>query len=244
MLTRRSILGGASAASLALMSSRTVMALSASPLSAVVTLNGQTFTYNESSGRDLGNFVSDIGGFTQRCIRCDVAGSPLTVFFRPDANSDRAEVVFELGRVFGGSAANLGAYSVSIYRGGVLLVTVAVPSHYWFSRWRWQSSPRPIVGNIAQLISQNLLPPYNPVSGGATTTTATSTSSLSCIYDAVLKRKVCSTTTSLTPVTVTSTPTDLISNVVAYTVMGLANVTPYMPQTGERDDIGLVTESQ
>ena len=141
MFTRRSILGSVSAASFVL-ASNSVTALAASPLSAVVTLNGQTFTYNETSGRDLGNFVSAIGGFTLRCIRCDVAGSPLTVLFRPDVNSDRAEVVFELGRVFSGTPANLRAYSVSIYRGGAFLAKVDVPAHYWFSRWRWQSPTR------------------------------------------------------------------------------------------------------
>ncbi len=239
MFTRRSILGSVSAASFVL-ASNSVTALAASPLSAVVTLNGQTFTYNETSGRDLGNFVSAIGGFTLRCIRCDVAGSPLTVLFRPDVNSDRAEVVFELGRVFSGTPANLRAYSVSIYRGGAFLAKVDVPAHYWFSRWRWQSSQRPIVGNVEHLIGQGLLPPYHPTSAAAPSVPAPVTSTLNCVLD-LSKQKVCSTTSS-TPLVATAA--DLLKSFVSYTVMGLAGITAYMPQTGERDDIGLVTESQ
>src|SRR4051812_24846010 len=70
------------------------------PLKAVITLGGIVYTFNETDGRDLGNFVSDIGGFTQRCVRTDVSGIPISVFFRPDLNTDRVEIVFEYGRVF------------------------------------------------------------------------------------------------------------------------------------------------
>src|SRR5215831_7982464 len=81
------------------------------PLSAVVTLNGVNYTYSESQGKNLGDFVSSIGSFTQGCVRCDVSGFPLTVFFRPDRTSTRAEVVFELGRLFNNpTPANLGPY--------------------------------------------------------------------------------------------------------------------------------------
>ncbi|MHB1204530.1 MAG: hypothetical protein ACYCZX_03105, partial [Rhodospirillaceae bacterium] len=172
-------------------------------LSARVTLGGTIYEYREDAGVDLGDFVSGIGGFTQRCVRCDVAGLPLSVFFRPDRTSSRVEVVFELGRVFSPTAVNLGTYTVEISRGDQVLATVSVPQHYWFARWRWQSAPRPVVGNVDALMSRNLLPPY-----------AHPTSTLSL------------------PPPVPYTP---------YTVMGLAGVTAYMPQTGERPDIGLLT---
>ncbi len=130
-------------------------------LKAVITYKGQSYTYDESTGRDMGDFVSDIGGFTQRCIRSEVAALPLTVFFRPDRNTDRVEVVFELGRLFNGTPVNFDAYTVVISRAGQVLANVSVPAHYWFSRWRWQSTPRPVVGNIGTLISQGLLPNYD-----------------------------------------------------------------------------------
>ncbi len=174
----------------------------ASNLRAVITIGANTYEVRQDQATDLGNFVSDIGGFTQRCLRADVAGLPMTVFFRPDVSGDRVEVVFELGRLFNAAPANLGAYSASIYRGNTLLATVDVPAHYWFSRWRWQSAPRPVVGNIDILIAQGLLPPY------------------------------------------TRAAEAVIVTAQAYTIMGLAGVTPYMPSTGERADIGMVTEPQ
>lgn len=181
----------------------TTTTTTASDLQVSITLNGSVYTALASQGQDLGNFVSDIGGFTQRCIRCDVPGLPMTVFFRPDLNSSRVEVVFELGRLFNATPANLGAYTVVISAGSQALANISVPAHYWFSRWRWQSAPRPIVGNIDTLISQNLLPPYNR-----------------------------------------STTPPLVSSSQTYTIMGLAGVEAYMPATGERPDIGIVTEHQ
>src|SRR6201999_4465786 len=55
----------------------------------------------------------------------------------------------------------LGAYTVAISRGSQLLTTINVPAHYWRSRWRWQSTPRPVVADVAALIQQGLLPPYD-----------------------------------------------------------------------------------
>jgi hypothetical protein len=131
------------------------------PLSALVELNGVKYLYKEDQGKDLGDFVSDIGGFTQACIRSDVAGFPLTVFFRPDRTSDRIEVVFELGRLFDNpTAAHIGPYTITIFSGDRELAHEQVAEHYWHSRWRWQSAPRPVIGKPATLIEQNLLPPY------------------------------------------------------------------------------------
>ena len=139
---------------------RPAQAASYPPLTATVTLDGRSYVYREDQGTDLGDFVSDIGGFTQRCIRSEVAGCPLTIFFRPDRTSDRAEVVFELGHLFNAKPSNLGAYSVVIARNGQTLANVSVPQHYWFSRWRWQSAARPIVGDVDKLMAQDLLPHY------------------------------------------------------------------------------------
>lgn len=303
-----------------------------SPLTATVTLGGKTFQFRQESGQELGDFVSEIGGFTQRCIRCEVAGCPLTVYFRPDRDSDRAEVVFELGQLFDVTPANLGAYTVVIARGGAVLATIPVPHHYWFSRWRWQSAPRKVVRTAQSLIASNLLPPYAQAEGGqaslaaqsATASAAASSSggeggvfrgqlvpmqivqtyplslkvgqrytfSIDAPRNAQVMMAVASnanwlaysvsngetgTTLSYTPTQATSfslivasmnavggayaiamtpfgqqqppaptnerpSPTPSLPS--SYSIMGLAGLTASMPRTGERDDIGVVTEPQ
>lgn len=132
-------------------------------LSATVIVNGKPFEFRSRDGQDLGDFHGQ--NFVQRCIRVMRPDSPITVFFRPDRTSDRTEVVFELGRIWG--AANKAAahmpngYQAVIKRGGETLATVDVPKHWWFSRWRWQSSPRPVIATPEQLIAAKLLPPYS-----------------------------------------------------------------------------------
>jgi hypothetical protein len=164
------------------------------------------YEYSEAAGADLGDFISEIGRFTQSCIRCDHPDLPLSVFFRPDRSSGRVEVVFELGRLFNASADDMPPYTATIFRGSQLIATIEVPVHYWSSRWRWQSAPRPLIGDADALIDEKLLPPY-----------VWPSSNLSTVAAVPLK---------------------------PYTIMGLAGITPYMPQTGERPDIGLLTESQ
>ena len=72
-------------------------------LKAVVSLQGRNYEFRQENGVDLGDFASPIGGFTQRCIRVDLPGFPLSVFFRPDRDGQRVEVVFELGRLWSGA---------------------------------------------------------------------------------------------------------------------------------------------
>ncbi len=97
------------------------------------------------------------------------------------------------------------SYNVTIMRGDKTVFRTNVPQHYWFSRWRWQSAPRPVTGKVDSLIQSGLLPHYE---AGAT-------------YGAGRGVKAQS-----------------------YQIMALAGITSYMPTTGERDDIGPVTESQ
>ena len=195
-----------------------------------------------------------------------MSGSPLTVFFRPDRTSSRLEVVFELGRMWASATpANLGAYTAQIYQGSTLLATIAVPAHYWYSRWRWQSSPRPVVGSVSQMLQQGLLPPYDQSSiapppapplpahpyqmpDGSWVNLDVLTQMESGNYanasqlvvTAIMNAQKQATTTVATQ----PDPTPALGGAAVYTVMGLAGVTAYMPQTGERPDIGLVTEPQ
>ena len=213
-MRRRDLLTGLGLSAVALTSARSLRAagVQASPdsdLSAVVTINGgKSLEYRAASGQDLGDFHGQ--NFVQRCIRVMRPDSPLTVFFRPDRTSDRVEVVFELGRIWGAAnraAADLGAYRAEIKRGNETLAAIDVPKHWWFSRWRWQSSPRPVIATPEQLIGAKLLPPYSRQVG-----------------------KMASA---------------IDVGVIAYRgPMDNAGVVEYAPMTGERPDIGPVTECQ
>jgi hypothetical protein len=175
-------------------------------MTAIIEYQGSTYRYEEPTGVDLGDYIDPQKRFVQSCRRVVNDQLPLTVFFRPDRDSHRAEVVFELGRLWSKTPpANLGAYKATILRGDRTVFTTDVPFHYWYSRWRWQSSPRPVTTKVSDLMASGLLPPYdNRVNQG------------------------------------TAHPTRAFS----YKIMDVAGITRDMPMTGERNDIGPVTEYQ
>jgi hypothetical protein len=181
-------------------------AAAATDIAVEVALNGQTYRYDAASGSDLGPYTDPQGQFVQDCIRVNHPQLPLSIFIRPDRGSDRLEVVFELGRVWDAQEpANLPAYQARIFRGTTSLASVDVPAHYWFSRWRWQSSPRPVRAKPAQLMDQWLMPQLSDR-----------------LHPAM----------------------DPMRRAERYEPMGLAGLAPYMGSTGERNEIGLLTEVQ
>jgi len=167
---------------------------------------GKTYVFDEAMGIDLGDYVEPGGHFTQRSLLTIHPELPsFRVIFRPDASGARDEVIFELGDTTAGTvAANMTAYTVKICQRDAVLATIDVPEHYWYSRWRWQSSPRPVIYNIEELQDAGMLP----------------------YFDMELSTK--------RPLSATR----------VYTPMKLAGLTAYMASTGERDEIGLVTEAQ
>lgn len=175
------------------------------PMVAIVEYQGTTYRYDEANGDDLGDYVDPRKRFVQGCKRVAHEKLPLTVYFRRDRGSERAEAVFELGRIWSQAApANLDAYKASIMRNGRVVFTTEVPEHFWHSRWRWQSAPRPVTQSPAELIAAGLLPHYDG--------------------------SVCPFTPASKPFT--------------YSPMTLAGLAPNGGMTGERGDIGLVTEWQ
>lgn len=171
-----------------------------------VVLNGQTYRYDGATGIDLGAYSDPQGQFVQDCFRVNHPALPLSIFIRPDRGADRLEVVFELGRLWVTTEPqNLPQYQAKIIRGPTTLATIDVPFHYWRSRWRWQSAPRPIRTTAAQLMGQWLIPPLSD---------------------------------KLRPL---ATP---MRTVPEYSPMGLADLMAYMGASGERPEIGLVTELQ
>jgi hypothetical protein len=176
------------------------------PVSAVIEHQGNTYRYDETAGTDLGDYVDPQKRFVQGCVRVTHDQLPMTVFFRRDRGSNRAEAVFELGRLWSKAPpANLDDYHVTIIRGDKTVFATDVPHHYWFSRWRWQSGPRPVTAKVSALMASGLLPHFdNSVHNGTARPTRPQT----------------------------------------YKIMELAGLTRSMPMTGERDDIGPVTEQQ
>ena len=178
----------------------------AGPLTALIEYHGTTFRYDELSGSDLGNYTDPRNRFVQSCVRVNHNELPLIIFFRRDASSGRAEVVFELGRIWSKAApANLDVYRVTILRGDNVVFASDVPQHFWYSRWRWQSAQRAVSSNVADLIASGLLPHYdNSANRGSARP---------------LRRQ-------------------------SYEIMGLAGIVRSMGATGERPEIGPVTEAQ
>src|SRR5215472_2136215 len=157
------------------------------------------------AGTDLGDYVDPQGRFVQTCRLASSERLPLSVHFRRDRNSERAEVVFELGRIWNTEPINLDSYKVSIQRGSTVVYTTEVPRHFWFARWRWQSAPRNVTARISELTRSGLLP----------------------VYDA---RVNVGSAHPPKPHT--------------YEIMGLADVAGHMGMTGDRGDIGPLTEPQ
>src|SRR6188768_757742 len=127
--------------------------------------SGET-VYEEAGAENLGDYVDPDGAFVQHCYRAprqDDALPGLTVWFRPDADGGRREVIVELGvpLVASLTPANLGAYTAEIWDDDTLVATVEVPSHPWYARWRWQSAPRPVRVSRETLIAEGKVPHYD-----------------------------------------------------------------------------------
>ena len=177
----------------------------ASDVAVEIDVGGKTFRYDATAGTDLGAYTDPQGQFVQDCIRVNHPQLPLSVFIRPDRGSNRLEVVFELGRLWSTQTpANLPKYQARIFKGAATVATIDVPAHYWLSRWRWQSAPRPVRATPAQLMDQWLMPRIG--AGPA--------------------------------------PNVPMLKAVAYEPMGLAGLAAYEGATGERPEIGLMTEEQ
>jgi hypothetical protein len=120
-----------------------------------------------ADGIDRGDWIDPRGAYVQN--RIDVTNSALSGFvvqFRCDTDDSddpsRVEVVLELGdTAVGAEAFNMGEYVATIWDGDTQLCAIDVPAHYWYSRWRWQSAPRPIVATIEELQAEGLLPRFD-----------------------------------------------------------------------------------
>ena len=123
------------------------------------------YEYYPQDGTELDPYVDPQGAFVQRCILCapDPDLPDLVVWYRPDADSDREEWVFELGSLnWSTPQANLDAYTAVITCKNGDEVTIELPRpHGWFARWRWQSAPRPVRRSYQTLADLNLIPHFD-----------------------------------------------------------------------------------
>src|SRR5258708_2251423 len=93
--TRRGFLIGAGSFATGAALGRSARAADMPQLQVILETPGGVLRFDAAAGRDLGDFAGP--GFTQRCILTTLPDQPFRVMFRPDRDSDRLEVVVELG---------------------------------------------------------------------------------------------------------------------------------------------------
>lgn len=130
-------------------------------MSVTLDFGTEKLSFYESDSIDAGSYL---GEFVHQHCRLVRIGA-WTVFFRPDANGTRDEVVVE----YGGWPTPAGAtpshiltpFTATISRDGTVLAMVSVPKQFWMTRWRWQSAARPIVRKAADLYALRALLPLS-----------------------------------------------------------------------------------
>lgn len=214
-LSRRKLLQGSVSAVLTL-PQVTISPAGRVPLTAIVTVQGQApVTFREVDGQDLGTYNDPAGRFSQRCILTRNAALPgFAALFRPDVSGGREEVVFELGTLFAAGVGHLGVYSVDIMAGSALLFRQTMPLTF---------------GGTAPAHYWRSRWRWNPTPRPPTGATASAL-----IAAGLLPNYSEAITGGFTPA----------SPVSAYAPMGLAGLTGDMRGTGERPEIGPVTEPQ
>ena len=160
---RRRFLGMALCASAAAQSGNCPEAAAAAAGTIRVTREGsQQIVYDLATARDAGAFQG--AGFVQQCFVLPRSSAlpALGVWYRPDADGRRHEVVLELSDAFARQAFEPGGYTVVLEIGGRTVLSGAVPRHFWSARWRLQSAPRPRYRAAADLVRAGLVPAYRP----------------------------------------------------------------------------------
>ncbi len=132
---------------------------------------GNVAVFSGASAVDQGDFVGEF--VRQKCyLAKDPAYPDWRVYFRVDADAAgtrklgagaRDEVIVEYGRSTGGTPVHRTvAYTASITKDGVVQALYAVARHWWYARWRYQSSPRPVVRTPATLKARGWIPNFGP----------------------------------------------------------------------------------
>jgi hypothetical protein len=148
--------------------------LASPPLDLSVRLDfggGNVATFSGSDAVDKGDYVGEF--VRQKSYLCTNPSFPdWRVWFRSDADASgnrltapspgwRDEIIVEYGRSTSGTPAHrLSSYVATIRKNGAIVHEANVPMHFWFARWRYQSSPRRVVRTPATLVARNWLPSF------------------------------------------------------------------------------------
>lgn len=121
--------------------------------------DGTSLSFRDGEAQDAGDYTGPL--VHQKCFVAH-GRNGWTIFFRPDADGSRDEIVVERGRLVlpnGEIPQNiLEPYTAVISKQGRELARITVPFHWWWSRWRWQSAPRRIVRKPEDIAA--FVPPY------------------------------------------------------------------------------------
>jgi hypothetical protein len=126
-------------------------------LGVTLNLGSSVLTFTDSDGVDMGDYV---GEFVHQQCRMVVNGN-WRVFFRPDRDGKRDEIVIEYGRSTVGPINHVTLpYTATVTKLGSPLASFTVNRHWWGGRWRFQSSPRPVVRPPATLKARRWVPNF------------------------------------------------------------------------------------
>jgi hypothetical protein len=133
--------------------------------------NGSVARFSGASAVDVGDFAGEF--VHQKCyLAQDPAYPDWRVYFRVDADASgqrivapatgwRDEVIVEYGRSKSGKPTHwITPYTATITKNGATVYTATVAKHYWYARWRYQSSERPIVRTPAMLKARGWIPNF------------------------------------------------------------------------------------
>lgn len=128
----------------------------------MVMADGTQHVFSAAQGEQLDDYIDPLGQFRMHCILCHADTLPdAWAFYRPDEGSGREEWVVEFGSPWSTNVRDLGAYTANIVKLDGTTVSISVPYHWWFSRWRWQSAPRPVRAKGIDLMRAGLIPFLN-----------------------------------------------------------------------------------
>jgi len=137
---------------------RPATAVTASLTATLVFADGSpTLMFAEVDAQTIGAWTNPNTGAVQSIKK--LRSGEWTIYFRPEVDGSRHEIVFEYGTLWG-TFANKGAYTVTINGWGSAPIVVSVPQHWWRGRWRWQSAVRPLTANASDLLATKKLPPF------------------------------------------------------------------------------------
>ena len=126
-------------------------------------LDGTVYPFHEAGAPTSATTTDPHGRFVQRCVAATSRRCPRSraVPPRQGRRARRGGVRTRRHHRWRHGRQHDRLHRDHLRRGEVVLARIEVPEHYWYSRWRWQSAPRPITGKIEDLQADGLLPRFD-----------------------------------------------------------------------------------